>query len=495
MNESIQTRSCQNHPYLKSSDPSLADSPLRATWWGICAAGIACSLLGLALVHPFAGSWNDGSRLACIESLGERDTWILDGSLFVYPNGKTDGSLNPYDPASELLAKRGTLDLMQIKGHFYSDKSPVPSLLLAGIWKAGRFLGFPEAAQNPGFFCWFIGILGGAVPFALGAAALFSLSARLAYSPAGFWWLFVAGVFVCTAPCYTWGINTHIQMWGITAICFAVIDGVSRRDFPSHPVLFWFLGNLLGLSYTVDAGVGPALVLAAGGWGLLNWSRLGWAGALTCLLGLIPWIGLHHYLGFMIAGTWGPMNANPDFFLWPGSPFNPSNLTGGWKHPGIGKFLLYCGDMLFGKKGILFHQGVGLLGFLALMALVKLPRTPFGERSVLWMARLYFLVGFLVYAVGSNNQSGLCCSVRWFVPLAIPLWYAASLAYSQGGKVAIAWPWMVGVGTVVCGFAAWFGPWYGLVLPGYWVVAVTQVVLALWVIFPSRNGAKQPAKS
>ena len=140
-------------------------------------------LLGGVLGHPFAGSWNDGSRLASIESVAERETFILDGSMFVFPHGPKLGLPNPYDPQSEILAKRGTLDLMQIEGHFYSDKSPLHTVVLAGIWKIFRLLGAPEPAVDPVFFCRTMNFLAGALPLALGAAALWILSWRLSGQP------------------------------------------------------------------------------------------------------------------------------------------------------------------------------------------------------------------------------------------------------------------------------------------------------------------------
>ena len=66
---------------------------------------IAASLaLAAALAQPYAGSWNDGSRLATVESLVDRHTWIIDDSIFVqipYPD-ESDTPL-PYtlcDPAA-----------------------------------------------------------------------------------------------------------------------------------------------------------------------------------------------------------------------------------------------------------------------------------------------------------------------------------------------------------------------------------------------------------
>src|SRR6185295_3499159 len=78
--------------------------------------------------RPYAGSWNDGSRLATVECLVDRHTLVIDDSLFVKV-----GTSTPYRGEG---VDNGTLDKLHINGHFYSDKSPVPALLLAIIYQA-----------------------------------------------------------------------------------------------------------------------------------------------------------------------------------------------------------------------------------------------------------------------------------------------------------------------------------------------------------------------
>ncbi len=50
------------------------------------------------------------------------------------------------------------------------------------------------------------------------------------------------------------------------------------------------------------------------------------------LLAAFPFFALHHYLNWRIGGTFMPANAQAAYFIWPGSPFDASNLTGGWAH-------------------------------------------------------------------------------------------------------------------------------------------------------------------
>lgn len=447
--------------------------------------------LGGILSHPFAGSWNDGSRLASVESLAERNTWAMDDSMFVFPNGPRPGMPNPYDPNSDVLAKRGTLDLMQIDGHFYSDKSPLPTFGMACLWKMFRLFGAPEAQLDPRFFCRTMNLAGGAFPLALGTVAIWILSLRLGGDSNQSFWIFVGGTVSGLPLAYSGFVNNHILVWAECAWLFVFLDGLSRTDFHANFAHLLMAGLCLGMAYATDSGIGPALFVAVGVWTIWNpgafWQPGIWIQRSVGLaLGAAPLVLAHHYLGFQIAGTWGPINANPAFFQWPGCPFTPENLTGGFKHPNVGKFLLYTGDMLFGKKGFLFHTGVGLLGVLVLLRMVAIPskNMPKGMGVISGVA---FAVGVLVYALGSNNQSGLCRSVRWFVPLGVPLWYLASFLATEGGWRLRAYTISVLIGLWVGVWAAWLGPWEGTVLPGYWVSVVLLAICAGWALFQNQK--------
>src|SRR5438105_13069285 len=96
--------------------------------------GIAALAIGVAGARPYAGSWNDGSRLATVEALVDRHTLAIDDSIFVrVPQPASEGQVGPYPSTENHLVLYGTQDKLLIDGHFYSDKSPVPAVLLAGI--------------------------------------------------------------------------------------------------------------------------------------------------------------------------------------------------------------------------------------------------------------------------------------------------------------------------------------------------------------------------
>ena len=110
------------------------------------------TLIALIGARPYAGSWNDGGRLATVESLVDHGTWAIDRSIFV--DVPADNSPYPNDP--DLILEHGTLDKLLIRGDYYSDKSPVPNLLLAIVYKLTQSCTGLTASQQPHLFCWWM---------------------------------------------------------------------------------------------------------------------------------------------------------------------------------------------------------------------------------------------------------------------------------------------------------------------------------------------------
>src|SRR5262245_205439 len=113
--------------------PAPEDPSARRWLWAGRAIVLASAVVAIVSARPYAGGWNDGSRLASIESLGERGSFAIDDSIFVKPPPVESGRLMPYAPEPLLLAMFGTQDKLFIEGKFYSDKPPVMSALMAGL--------------------------------------------------------------------------------------------------------------------------------------------------------------------------------------------------------------------------------------------------------------------------------------------------------------------------------------------------------------------------
>ncbi len=132
--------------------------------------------------------------------------------------------------------------------------------------------------------------------------------------------------------------------------------------------------------------------------------------------------------------------------------------------------------MMAGKRGFLGHN---LPLFLALPALVVLLRRHREcRREVLWAVGCCAGT-WLLYAATSNNSSGQCCSIRWFVPLLAPAYYVLALflqrypRYRMDFLVLSAW-------GVLLVLLMRDGPWLTHMVPFFW--PIQAAALGSWAL-------------
>jgi hypothetical protein len=235
-------------------------------------------------------------------------------------------------------------------------------------------------------------------------------------------------------------------------------------------------GTLAGLGYTIDLGAGPPLLACA--LALVAWRCRSWRALAVFGLAAAPWLALHHAVNYATGGTFKPANAVPEYFLWEGCPFTPQNMTGVWNHAGAGHFLLYAAALLFGKHGFLGHN---LPLLLSLPAVVALLRRRSAELPEVLFAGFWCGGTWLAYAATSNNYSGQCCSIRWFVPLLAPAYYvlAVFLKHYPGrrGDLLV----LSGWGVVMMAVAWGYGPWMRHMVPGFW--PLQGAALLCWLVY------------
>jgi hypothetical protein len=389
------------------------------SWRGHLLVIAAASAVAVVSARPYAGGWNDGSRLASVECLVDYGTWAIDNSIFV--NVPADSKSQPYDEADPALNLRGTRDRLWIDGHFYSDKSPVPALFMAGEYMAlQRFTGL-TARDAPDSFCRWITILSSGLAYVIAVWCIFRLGAPLGL-PRNWRLALTASFALATvAPIYSQQVNNHVLLLAIASALTAELAWLSAGHAGVRRLAL--IGTLAGLGYTVDLGVGPILLFATA---ILIAIRFWRRPAAVLLAGCaaLPWVALHHMLNYSIGGTFGPANTVAAYLDWPGSPFTAQSMTGGWNHPSFTRFVLYALDMLFGKRGIIGHD---LALFLVVIAAPSLGKIARRERPELWHALGWSLGSWLLYAATSTNSAGVCCSIRWLVPLLAPSYFALAI--------------------------------------------------------------------
>jgi len=439
---------------------------------GLCALALAA--VG---VRPYAGGWNDGSRLAAVESLADRHTLAIDDSVFCRPPAEliSEGH-TPYPPDNPILLAHGTQDKLFIQGHYYSEKPAVITGLMAGLYQGGRWLGWPSAQERPDLFAWAMTLATAAAAYVVAVLALYFLGGEIGLGGRlRIAWLASFALTTC-ALTYTRHVNNHIlQLAVLAVICWQSVR-LARDTLAGR--MPWLrlvgLGTLAGLGFNLDFGSGP--LLAAALFGLVVYRYRRPAPALVFILAAGPWVAAGLGLNYAIGGVWKPMNMVAEYLAWPGSPFSADNLTG-YARPGPARLGLYALALLFGKKGIVVHNLPLLLTLPALMAVL---RRPSAHRPELIFALGWCGATWLLYSLLSNNSGGVCCSIRWFVPFLGPGYYLLAVYLRQcperlADLVALSiW------GGVLAAIMWWQGPWPMHMVPGLW--PIVGAALLTWAV-------------
>ena len=393
---------------------------------GITVAVFGTALLAAAIAaRPYAGGWNDGSRLATVESLADHHTLAIDRSIFARPSKLDTDIPSPFAHDDLLSAAFGTGDKLFIAGHYYSDKSPVPALGLGLAYFALQQTTGLHAADQVDFFCRILTILSSGLAFAVSVAAMFVLFQELGLQ-LGLALAATASFGLSTmALTYAEHVNNHSLLLGVASLLMLELCRWSRQRDNGEAGLLRLgrIGCLVSAGYAIDLGVGPALIVASGAFVLFRTRAL--PALITFAAAMTPLLVLHHSVNFAVGGALSPANANAAYFQWPGCSFNSQNMTGGWHHASIGDFGLYALSLMFGKRGFIGHN---LPLFLAFPAAWSLLRQRGRETSLVAFAIGLSWLTWLMYAVNSTNSSGQCCSIRWFLPLLAPGYFVTVLA-------------------------------------------------------------------
>lgn len=445
--------------------------PTRLTlvfFWGACVVAAAVSAL------PFAGGWNDGSRLAAVEAIVDHGTLAIDDSIFInVPRDTIERGVAPYrDPGS--LA-HGSYDKLFIDGHYYSDKPAVISWLMALLYAAWQALGGPSAAARPDLFCLVITWGSAGAAYLVTLVCLYRLGRRLNLAPRHCLLLCVSLAFATIALVYTRHVNNHVMLLGVASALMLNLVALAQEQQTGRTPAWRLLliGTLGGVGYILDLGVGPVLLLALGI--TILWRFRALRPAVIFTLGALPWLGTHHAVNYAIGGTIKPMNMVPEYSAWDGCPFNPTNMTGFSRHSPQ-KLAVYSLALLHGKHGIL---GYNLPLLLALVAAVFAWRNLRENRPEIGFAILWCVGGWAMYAALSNNYGGVCCSIRWFVPFLAPGFYLLALlirerpTYAWDLAVLSAW------GALLTALLWTRGPWSNKMLVLYW--PIQACALLSWV--------------
>jgi hypothetical protein len=388
-----------------------------------------------------------------------------------------------YDPDNTALPATGTLDKLYIDGRYYSDKPYLVSYLLAGIYRAWQVCGGPKASERPDLYCLFLTWCTSGLAYVVAVTGMWILGRRLGLaSGLCFFWTASFALATVALP-YTRHVNNHAMFLGVAVLLFVQLDSL-REEIAAGRVRagrLVLLGTLAGLAYVLDLATGPMLLLCLGL--LLLWRVRRLAPLTVFAMSVLPWLVAHHTLNYQLGGTFKPANAVTTYLDWPQSPFAGS-ATGAWCHT-PGHFVWYALEMLVGKKGFLLYNLPLLLAQPALVMLAarRLRATPELLFGLAWTGGTW-----LLYAACSNNFSGGCCSIRWFVPLLVPGYLLLATLLREHPDVTVDLAILTAGGLVLAAIMWHIGPWSCQLPPGLWFVVCGTVASCLsWRIWHWRQ--------
>lgn len=448
----------------------------RLTQLALLAAALAIAAVG---ARPVVESWNDGSRLATVESLVDRHTLAIDDSVFTRP---------PETDAQRTAVQVVTQDKVLVGGRFYSDKPPVPALLLAGVYQLWRWTGGASARDEPGRFVYWMTFCSSGLSYAVAVVAVFASGRPLRLSLAERVLLAASFALATVALPYARAVNGHQVLLGVAALLFALLAATDADGAWSRARLLT-VGGLGGLGYTLDLAAGPLLLACASAYAVAR-TRSGRA-VLWLAAGAAPWLLLHHAVTYAIGGTVGPVNAVAAHLDWPGSPFAGGEMTGVLPPRSLSASAVYALALLVGRHGFLGHNPT-LLVALAGAAAVRPPAAR--EAGLLACGATWSVATWLTYAALSTNYAGLCASIRWFVPLLVPAYLLLAVLLRERPALRPAVVAVSGVGALLALVMWWRGPWARV--PGglYWPLQAVALAAA-WAWWPraAARGGGPPA--
>ncbi len=361
---------------------------------------IGFTLIWSLFIHSRAYSANDASRMAAIDSLVTRQTWVIDDSLFQ------------------------TVDRIQVDGQFVSDKPPILSFVGAGAYAVlhhGFGLSLQADSCNPdetpahcravwetdtadwAYFILTLLLIG--MPATLILMLMFKLARQHGWSQRNAL-IFVAVLGLGTAlfP-YSVVFTNHVPAAAAVFVAFYLIlahDELTTRQLMG-------VGFAAALAFTIDLSAGIFLV-AFGAYVLWHYREK----TIWFVIGILIPLSLSVLLNYQIVGNLLPPQLFSDGYLYEGSPFL-GTVAGNQQANNVG---IYAYRMLVGDHGVFAFYPL-LIWFI--LALIYALRHENGkQRQLAWLVTISTITYVGYFILSTDNFGGVAYSPRWLL-MPIPL--------------------------------------------------------------------------
>jgi hypothetical protein len=402
---------------------------LARRWFGLVLL-VAFLLFWALMAKVHTHSWQEESRMATVQALVEQCTFIIDHTEF-----------------------NRTGDKVLVNGHFYSDKTPLLSVMAAGAYSilhnafgltldpticvpdedgAACRAFTPTGTRFTAFYWLTLLFIGGSASLLvvlfwramLQAGASGALATALAValglaSPIAPYSIVFAG-HVPAALCLFAGFMLLAMYSKVEASAGLRSRQVASPANASNPVSagsgwrFFWAGFLISLAANIDLTL--AIFIAAFGLWVL-FTRWPLRALLSYVLGALIPFALSAVINFWAAGTIVPLYFDPNAYDFVGTVLNTTvGGTSGFYSWEFGARYAY--DMFVGQRGLFAFTPMLIFALLGMFTALRRRR----QRGLL----LTLLLGSLVFAayliLRTDNFGGLAWGTRWFVPL-VPLWW------------------------------------------------------------------------
>ena len=408
--------------------------------------------------HSHVGSFNDRSRMAAIESLVQRGTWVIDESPF-----------------------SRTVDRIYVDGHFYSDKPPVLTFIASGVYAVlnkGFHLSLDAGwcdldagpchcrafcDDSPDWVYYLLTLTLVGLPSALMLALFYHVPGLFGLdNPAALLLTAALGLATQVFP-YSTVFNSHIPaaaclLAGFYALLRAQKPGFWVDDLsaqtgknPLSPRWLFVAGLLTALASTFDLGVGLFFVAFLGyaAWEALakvgqqvsgqerpcpsgttllprlftNFTRMAKHLPWSYLLGGLLPVALMVFLNYQIVGGPLPPYMYTQGYDYPASRF-PQTIAGNRSPENV---LVYGLRLTFGDHGLFAFNPVLLWAVVALVQVWRdRPSTKSNHRAgrlrgaavLIGLTSSLFVLYFIMF---TDNFGGAAYGPRWYTVFIPPL--------------------------------------------------------------------------
>ena len=327
--------------------------------------------------YSFGG---DRARFATAESLVERGTFAIDDSPGLI-----------------------TVDKVYIDGHFYGCQPPVMSILITAFYFPLHKLGL-NFARNERILIWILTLIfsgGSAALTAVLLGKIHHLNRSNKTSSIKFALLFF---FTTLFLSYCVSLNNHIFAGFLIILSYYLT--VYK---PSQPAALFFAGLSVSTAFVTDPPAGMAFAAALFIYYLFVHKNL--RCALLYIIGAIPPLLIHSLANMKISGSVFPVNVNPEYFQYPGTIFNETNLSGVVSNDSLKEIITYGFNCLFGPRGLFIYTP--LLIFALIGCVFALKHKHSRPKVLLIILPIIFILAFYIWR--TQNYGGDSYGIRFFL--------------------------------------------------------------------------------